>query len=493
MIHIFRRHMQWMLVLVAAIVILAFVWFYNPANTPRIRADVAATAYGKPISTLAINTLARFHGLAREIGLYGLLAGLGAFDESDEARENFVWNLFVLRHECEQLDIAPTDNQVREAIQELPILQTDGAYDPARYVQLADQALPTRGFSTRQLHEIIRDQIRLQKLRGLVGATVNVNPEQARSIYRRQTERVQADVVRIKRDDFLAGADPKEEEVRAEFERRKDNLVTQAKRKVLHVRFQLAEEQKKLQGQERKQALQSLADRVFAFSEKMLDPAAKFAEVARQEKLELRETRLFTEADPDPDLAKIRGATDAAALLQPERPTSDPIEADDGYVILHLAAFEPSRPMTIDDARAQLVTSLRQQRAKTKMDARGGEIRAQLVTALSARKPFADAARALNLEAVSLAPFSLAEPPQDAPDAGLILDAVTGLQTRQLSQFVSDDNGGVLVLVQTRETPKTDVEEEQVSSLTRQLRFMRQTGAFQEWIRLRREAAAIRR
>jgi peptidyl-prolyl cis-trans isomerase D len=106
-------------------------------------------------------------------------------------------NTLVLRHEADALGITTTDDEIVTAIQQLPVFQTNGAYDSSKYNQFISNVLAPNGFSADQLEEIIRDRTRLEKLKGLIGATVPAPANEVRSTYEMRNRKTELSYVQV--------------------------------------------------------------------------------------------------------------------------------------------------------------------------------------------------------------------------------------------------------------------------------------------------------
>src|SRR5438067_10316003 len=144
--------------------------------------------------------------------------------------------------------------------------------------------------------------------------------------------------------------------------------------------FQLTlnEEEKKLAGRERIEALQKLADRATDFTQALLEKSADFKQAAAKFQLPVRETGEFTAAEPDPQL-KVDPKLGAAAFkLSTQEPHSDAVQVADGFYILNLTGETEARPLTLEEAKPKIVDALKKTRARELMSTKGAELVQQL-------------------------------------------------------------------------------------------------------------------
>jgi len=111
MIQFLRKNQRGFMLVVAVLTIIAFAFLYNTTQLEEL-ADVSnPTIYGKSLTPLMIDRQVKNYQLTMALGQYDLLQKLGGTSsDPDQALNDFVWNLLVLRHEAESLGVEPTDN-----------------------------------------------------------------------------------------------------------------------------------------------------------------------------------------------------------------------------------------------------------------------------------------------------------------------------------------------------------------------------------------------
>jgi hypothetical protein len=497
MINILRRNQQFLMIIITVLVIIAFVWLYNGTQFDRIIHDEVAKIYGRPISQAAVDRQARRFQLCVDLQLYDMLqdlAGLGGFDRN-QMYENFVWNSMVLRHEAGELQVQPTDDQVAHEIRNLRSFQTSGNFDPAKYNEFLQQKLSPRGFTTDDLEDLVRDHLRLQKLKELLASTISVSPAEVRLAYEQTRQKVEVAVIRLKLAEFQKTVKLTDDDLKKAYEQRKETLKSEEKRKVQLVKFELSEEEKKLTGRERIDALQKLANQANEFTQAVLEKESQFQDVAAKMQAPVAATQLFTQAEPDPLLAANPAATGAAFRLTKEDPHSDVIQSENGFIVLHLEEVVEAKPLTFEEARPTLTETLTHERARETLELKAAELRGKLEASLKAGKTFTDAAAAAGQKAEKLPPFSPAEPPADpaaeGEDFGQIQQHASQLPAGQLSQFVPNEAGGLLLFVEKRLPIDEEKFAKEKDEFAKAYARSKQMLTFQEWLRVRRHAAHI--
>jgi len=475
------------------IIIIAFVWLYNGTQFDKLDADKAYRIYDRTLSQPDVERTARRFRLATELQLNDLVYGLvgNAFTQ-DQAMENFVWNSYIVEHEARALGITPTDAEVVEGLRNLAAFQTNGQFDPIKYQQFVQDLLMPNGFTDAQLEDLVRDDLKVKKLIGLIGGSVDVTPAEFRNLFTETHQKNHVSLVHFRRADFASQVTVSDEEIQNYFETHKATLLTEEKRAASFVKFTVAETGKEASEKEKVKALQKEADRANEFTQALLKEGAKFPEVAKQFGLTPEKTVLFARNAPPADLASIPQVATAIFALSADEPFSEPVSADGAFYIFHLDEVVAPEPLTLEQARPRIVESLQREKEQNALVSRANEVRAQIVRELKAGRSFEEAARAAGVQTEAFPAFSLGEPVRDRPEAQQVAEQALDLAVGGLSRYTPTADGGVLVYLDRRDPiDEAKLAEEQKSQLEL-LRDFRQKNAFQAWLQVRREEANIR-
>lgn len=495
MISLLRKHQQILLPLITVLVIIAFVAFYNGGARTYDRAsgtDRVEKIYGEFVSQTKIDREARKFDVAIRLRLSDLLNALvGRATTQEQALENFVWNSLVLRHEAARLQIEPTDEDVAAALKALPVFQTDGAFDSGKYAEFLQDVLSPRGFDAAQLEELMRDDLRLKKIRALVDSTFVISPSAVRAYYLLTKQKMDVSVIRFSVTDLAAGVQVSEADVKKMFEQNKNRFMSEEKRGTKFVTFTLTDPEKALAGRQRIDALQKLANRASDFTQAMLDKNAKFDEVAAKFQTPVTTTPPFAQSAPDAKIAQQPAVVEGVFHLSRENPNSDVIQGENSFYVLHLEEIVPARPLTLDEARPQIISQIRNDRAHEMLSVKAAESRAKIQAAMKEGKSFADAARTAGQKIEAFPPFSLEEPNLEKPDSREITIAAVNLSDGQLSEFVPTADGGVLIHLDKREPVNEAAFEKDKTLIASILAREKQARVFGEWLRKQRQAAGI--
>jgi hypothetical protein len=533
MVNLIRRFQQPLLILLTIFVIISFIIFFNAPNvrnggfTPT---DRVATLYGRPISRTKLERgFRRFETIRTvmdQMSFFQYIMTL-AGDNPKGGEESIVWNTFVLDHEAEALGIQPTADQVDTAIRQLQVLQTNGAFDYAKFVMLQQNVLMPRGFTGDEVGVIVGDELKLSRLKELIGSMVAASPFEVREAYTDRYQKSQVSVVRFKFDEFKAAAEAKDEDVKKLFEDRKATLTQPEKRKVKYIAFELPKQDKPLTGRERTAAMEKLLDQAHEFAHAMTAKDADFGALSTayqakanppkpapapapapakedeaktpkppEEKptaeVKTGETPAFAATDAPAELEHSSEAAAAAFHLSMAEPNSDAILAGNtGYVVLQLSAIEPSRPLTFDEAKPQLVTQLKEQQAREAMNIKASTLRTILDQVQKGGTSLEEAAKASNVTLEKLPAFSQAEPLRD-PDGQAIREKATEMAEGELSEFTQTQSGGLLIYLE-KKMPIDEADfEKQKANLAKQIVQQKQESLVKEWIEARRKAADLK-
>jgi len=493
MINVLRKHQQPVMIGITIVIIIAFGWFFTPGNRSKSSPDHKVRIYGRNYSEAELERRGRSFSVAMHAGLRELIVGLTLGNPSGEqAGTDFVLNSYVLDHEATRLGITADDNEVAGVIEKLPRFQTNGAYDPAKYSAFEESVLKPSGFTVTRLEDLVRDQIRLQKLVTLLGSTVEVTPDEFRSEYVQTHQKMHASVVRFDLADFKAAVQPTEEEVSKVFKEREKTYISAEKRAVSYVKLDLSEAEKALKGKELMDARQNLANRANDFGQDLLKENAVFAEVAKKYGLEVKTAPEFSEAEPPADIAAVPQAAAAAFKLTDTEPTSDALPMGNGYCVLHLEKVTPSRQLTFEEARPQVIEQIKTERANTALVAKGQEVQAKIAADLKAGKSFADAAKDAGQKVESFPAFSLSDQKLDElPNAQEVIGRAVTLADGEVSEFLPIANGGLLVFLEKRDPIDEAQYKKDEASQIAEIRERKNLVTFIGWLQTRGKFANI--
>lgn len=504
MITVMRKHHKVLMIFITALVCISFSWYWNKVDLGQMGNGVVGKIYDRNVSQVEFQRNMRLLRLGSQLGMRDLIQELTAGAQSEtEAYENFSWNLFVLRHETEQLGLKPTTTEIANGVKALLPFQSTNGFDLARYTDFADHALAPMGFSEAQIEELVADQITLEKLKKILSAGVSVPESEMRSNYEQAYAKMEVSVVRFRSEDFAKDVQVSEDQITKYFESHKAELQTEEKRKIKFVQFSLTDEQKKLTGKQRIDVLQKLADKANEFTDAIQVKDADFDHVAAKFQLTAKETGDFSQGAPDPQLAGAPQLVQAAFALTKDSPNSEAVQTPDGFDLAHLVKVEPSRLLTLEEARPKIVEALKKQGLQQMVAMKATQVAHQLRDDLKSGKPLEEAAAKAGVKPEKIPAFALVDTPpgaspapkpeakNESPDMQYIKQTASGLSPGSVSDYVNTPEGGLLVVLEKREAIDSAQFEKARAFLESRELTNRGQVVFYEWLRERRRAAGV--
>jgi hypothetical protein len=321
-------------------------------------------------------------------------------------------------------------------------------------------------------------------------------------------------VVRFKNDDFQKDVKISDEDIAKYFEAHKAELNTEEKRRVEFVAFSLSEEEKKLTGKEKVDALQKAANRANDFVQGMLEKGAAFAEVAKKFQVPVSTTGDFTAAAPDPLFASNRQLSQYAFQLKTSEQVSDALQGGDSFYVLHLLNVTPARSLTLDEAKPKITETLSKERLRQMVTTRASDVSRTIREAMKVNTPLDTALAQMGLQAERVPPFSIVENPTPTPappkpedakdkkpetppeppktaDLQTIKSAVRDLSPGEASDFVPTPTGGLVAVLETRDPGDPAGAAAAKASFEKNYIQSKRTVVFDEWLHDRRRAAGL--
>ena len=509
MMRFLRKHRNTLMIVIAVLAI-PFVFYFNKSDFSARGPGDFGKFYDRKISIVEATRYAKLLGLAARLGMADFIQDLtsGARDENERAVE-FVFNLLILRREADQLGIQPTSAERVDFVRNLQVFHgPNSGFDVGKYTEFTQEFLSPNGFTDAQVEELAGDELALRRLKQLVAVGVSVPDSETKENYERAYGRVTASVIRLHTSDFAKEIKPTDDEIKKYYDEHKNELKTDEKRKIEFVTFTLNDQQKKLAGKERVDALQKLQSQATDFTQALLQKGTTFQQAAAKFQLPVQATDEFTAAKPDPKLGGNAGQVSAAAFqLTKEEPTSELIEVPDGYYVLHLADVAPSRPLTIEEAKPKVVEAITTVRARMALATKGQQAVHDLREGLKAGEPLSFAAEKVNVKVEKVPEFILMEEENDLTDPTKpkdkekdkdkpkdlmsIKNAVATLQPGDISEFYPSQDGGIIAIVEKREPPDEAKYGPKRTELAQRINTNKREIVFYEWLREKQREAGI--
>lgn len=486
-----RRHRGWLMIVITVLA-LPFCLYFVKTDYSRMHSDAVATIYGRTLTTTEFQRNARLYFLAQSLGMETLTQSLnGGATEPREAATSFAVLLPVLQHQMDQLGVSATDAEKGDYIKNLRGLRGPNGFDPQKYREISENLLPANGFTDAQIEELAGYALSLNRIRELVTAGVEVPEEESKSDYDHRNSKIFAQAVRLRTSDFVKEVKVEDDEAKKYFDTHGSEFKTDEKRKVDFVALTLSEEQKKLQGKERIDILQKLADRANDLTQSLGEKGADFQAVAAKFQLPIKTTAEFTRTAPDAQLKNDPQLTATAFQLSANEPNSDAIQTSDGFYVLHLAGVVESKPLTFEEAKQKIVDLLKKQRMREMAMNKGRTLAPEIREKLKAGTPLKAALEKAGVKAEAVPPFTLADAfdpgaaaaPNERPkDFTTVAMAAAQTPAGEVSDFMPSDDGGLIVFVDKVEPPDPKKYAEERAGFEERIRKNKRDLVFNEWM-----------
>ncbi|HEY5792542.1 MAG TPA: SurA N-terminal domain-containing protein [Chthoniobacterales bacterium] len=499
MINLLRQNQRWLMLIIVILTIIAFAWLYNPTDVNKLENSRIAEIYGRTIHKVDIERQLKVYELAAILGETPFLEDLGSTAPTpEEAGSEFIWNLVVLQHEARQLGISPTDAQVVAAIQAVPGLQKNGTFDRDLYANVLQNVFAPRGMTERHLEDLVRDTLKLARLRQIITSPVAVTDSEVAGAFR-GFQAVDVQYVRLEPAADPAGA-ATPEEVEKVFNEQKSAFATPEYRSIQYIRLSLPESSPALEGKARVDALQALAEQATQFVGRVLEKGEGFAQAAAASNQSVIQTPFFDQTGagapqtPAPAANLPAPVVQASFSLTEAKPVSEILQDGDAFYIAQLQKILPSRSLTLEEARPQIELRLVMQKTQETFQKFSEEQAQALKAAIQSGKTFAQAAGEAGLTVQSLVNYPPFQPsPSQQPDENAVIARATlPLEAGEVSGFQPAPWGGFLVQLTKRAPLDPMIYAQQHESVKTRILETKRNLLFIEWLTAAREEANLK-
>jgi len=487
-----RKRQRTLLTIITIVVIVAFAWFYNPATMRRSQGPGGALGKlnGRTINVSDVQKIERNTQLAFTLGLQDMIQDLTPEARTrDDQTLGFAWNLLLLRDEAKQLQIEPTSDQIAKAEKALPQFQTNNQFDPSKYQHFIDTALKPNGFIPADLDDVVADHLRYTGVSDLVKGSTPLPEAMFKEQYDLVNEKLSLAIVRFNRADFESSIQVSDDEIQKYYDQHKETILSPEKRTVELVSFLPTDEQKKLADDQKVAAEKPLAENADTFAQAALQNPANFDQIAKDKGLQVFQTDSFSLDKPDKVLAGDQGLLREAFNLTKENPVSDVVEANGGFYVMKLANIDASRPLSLAEAKDQVIAAIKEEKAQTAIQAKAKDLREKVDTDMKQGVGFVQAVENAGSKVETLEPFALADPGKNTEIAQLIAENGLTLEQNETSKLLQDQAGALVIHV-LKKDPVDPQKYEQYKKTT----FAQQSAGYEriairEWLRVELQKA----
>lgn len=511
MLSAIRKNQHSLTFLIVLLTIISFIWLYNRTNLSQVGTNDVGLMYGNVLQRATVEREARIYRLGLALGLTDLVRDMGGFAENEEvAFSSFIFNVLILEHEVKALQIIPTEKEIVAAIQALPLFQNQGIFDPEKYARTMKEELAVRGFTERQLEEVISDSLSLKKLKEVITSPVIVSDAQVREAAR-VYQPVKAQAILFNTASYLDEAKKNArslEEKKAFYEKNKKLFTTEDQKAVSYIVVTLSAEQQKLEAKERVHAMEQLAERLAVLKTKAktaLQNGKTFEKIAEENNLQAAVTSDFNKQGKGsllPSLSQQKNQSsplppefvEAAFKLEKNGDLSEVIQNGSSFYLLTLLHTTPSRVLSFSEAEKKVEQLLQEEQAVQIMRQASTQCVQKIREACAAGKSFSEAVLAAGCKPDALPVLS----PEKAMSSSNLSStqkeamlATLPLQSGELSELKYNSLGSFVVYLQERVPLTTTDWEQHREKIEKNFLQQEQDLLFFEWMGKARTNAKI--
>jgi SurA N-terminal domain len=521
------EHMRKYTGLIFVVIVLLFIGLaFSDRTASRGSATdpIAITVEGKSYTLTEYRKLGAIsQDLATKLGLYELVSNLGTFGaESESDRDRFFINRLNLREAAEEYGVRPDDEAVKKAVMEVPAFKKqDGGFNQELYNEVVNKRLGSYGMTEKDLMDLVRDDLTMKKLIGVIGSGLSSSREQVEQLIARRDQKITVQYSKIDLAKAKAALNPTEEELKAEWNNTQDKYQTDKRIKVSWVvaspsypeapkaeelPANATDEQKKAAAdkktaaeatyaEQKRKAKNVIGEKIDEFVTELRDnKGADFDKLATKYGLDTRSSDSFSESAPPESLAGMiqagTGSRSIASALFSINKTSDPLSSftdplpvgDGQWLVARLDEVIEPRNKTFEEARDQVRSDFVEHKAQEALKKETDEKVAKIKEALAASKSFADAAKELGLTVTHLGPFGMSDEQKDHPESQQIFTVASKVDPGALAETIDVADGKLLVFVEKRELVKDASRSSKIDSSVNALNSNLQRMAFSAWL-----------
>ncbi|HEX7227634.1 MAG TPA: SurA N-terminal domain-containing protein [Candidatus Binatia bacterium] len=387
-----KKKRSWIITILLGLIIVVFVAFYGGSQQPTGVASDVAEVNGESISQREFivhyqRAVERYREMFKGSLTPELLKNLNIkhslLEEMIEAR--------LVLQEARRLGLTATDEELMNAIAQIPEFHVNGRFNKERYLQL----LRANRLTPAQFEEDQRKQLTIQRLLGVLADAAHVTEDEVRERYRFEQEKINLQFVRFSASDYLSEVKVTDEEIQKFYERNKESLKEPLKVQVEYIPYPFDQFSTPVQLTDKEVEDYYNGNRVTKFTTPKqarvryimvrLDPGAdakqKETALARANRIvaEARDGKNFAELarkeSGDPSAEKggeigwlnqgqLPEALDQQIFALAKGEISEPIETPLGFHIVKVEDIKEARTQSLAEARPVITRELQLEKGK---------------------------------------------------------------------------------------------------------------------------------
>ena len=229
-----KKKRSWIITILLGLIIVVFIAFYGGSQQPSGVTSHVAEVNGESISQREFivhyqRTVERYREMFKGSFTPELLKNLNIkqslLEEMIEAR--------LVLQEARRLGLSATDEELMNAIAQVPEFHVNGRFNKERYIQL----LRANRLTPAQFEEDQRKQLTIQRLLGVLADAAHVTEAEVRERYRFEQEKINLQFIRFSVSDNLSEVKITDEDVQKFYDRNKESLKEPLKVQVEYIPY----------------------------------------------------------------------------------------------------------------------------------------------------------------------------------------------------------------------------------------------------------------
>src|SRR5262245_20798164 len=207
-----RRHQKWLMIVIAGLTIVSFVYFLDPTTGRRSGGGIFSRGGGNygSINGRSIGA-EEYARMKREASLRFLL-NYGRWPDEDETtrqmfdpdRQTLEWIFLV--EKANELNVQVNDDAITDWIANVFRDRTSGSFRVEAYQEFVQRQLRPRRLTEQDFVRFVRDQVAVQHLSVLAGLSGGlITPREAEALYREENEQLSTEAALFSVSNYLAG------------------------------------------------------------------------------------------------------------------------------------------------------------------------------------------------------------------------------------------------------------------------------------------------
>ena len=229
-----KKKRSWIITILLGLIIVVFIAFYGGSQQPTGVTSHVAEVNGESISQREFivhyqRAVERYREMFKGSLTPELLKNLNIkqslLEEMIEAR--------LVLQEARRLGLSATDEELMNAIAQVPEFHVHGRFNKERYIQL----LRANRLTPAQFEEDQRKQLTIQRLLGVLADAAHVTEAEVRERYRFEQEKINLQFIRFSVRDNLSDVKITDEDVQKFYDRNKESLKEPLKVQVEYIPY----------------------------------------------------------------------------------------------------------------------------------------------------------------------------------------------------------------------------------------------------------------